>query len=112
MFRRWRRRKSINKVKSGDGHALNPCRLKHLFSWSLLYASLCEDDGAVHTFAVNGNYFSEESTAELYRDGKHYISAIIICDRAYPHAAKSLVNRYGTHFCVNSKLFSLIYVSK
>lgn len=71
LFRRWRRQKSINKVKSGDGHALKPYRLWHLFSRSLFYAKLPEDDGIVHTYAVNVNYFSEESAADLYRDGKH-----------------------------------------
>lgn len=75
LFRRWRRRRSISKVKSGDGHALKPYRLTHLFSRSLFYAKLREDDGAVHTYAVDINYFNEKSTAELYRDGKHHATS-------------------------------------
>src|SRR5690606_32984609 len=36
---------------------------------------LREADDAVHTYAVNVNYFNEKSTAELYRDGQHYATS-------------------------------------
>jgi len=75
LFRRWRRQRSVNKVKRGDGHALKPYRFWHLFSRSLFYARLHEDDSTAHIYAVDVNYFSEESTAELYRDGKHYATS-------------------------------------
>ncbi|WP_204758499.1 hypothetical protein [Lentibacillus sediminis] len=75
LFRRWRRQRSVNKVKRGDGHALKPYRWTHLLSRSLFYAKLHEDDGIVHTYAVDVHYFSEEETAELYRDGKHYATS-------------------------------------
>lgn len=75
LFRHWRRQRSVNKVKRGDGHALKPYRLTHLISRSLFHTRLHEDDGTVHTYAVDVNYFSEESTAELYRDGKHYATS-------------------------------------
>jgi len=71
FFRKWRRQRSINKVKPGDGHELKPYRFYHLLSRSLFYARLQEVDDNIHIYAVNVNYFSEEETAELYRDGKH-----------------------------------------
>src|SRR5690625_1235811 len=71
FFRRLRRQRSINKVKQGDGHELKPYRFYHLFSRSLFYARLHETDGDIHTYAVDVHYFSEEETAELYRNGKH-----------------------------------------
>lgn len=75
QFRRWQRQKAVKKVQCGDGHSLEPYRLKHLFSRSLFYAKLHEDDGETHTYAVSVYYFSEESTAELYRDGKHWATS-------------------------------------
>lgn len=75
MFRRWRRQKSLNKVKPGDGHALKPYSWIHLLYRTLFYARLREDDGNLHTYAVNVNYFSEKETTELYRDGKHYATS-------------------------------------
>jgi hypothetical protein len=75
LFRRWRHQRAVNKVKPGDGHKLKPYRWTQLFSRSLFYAKLREDDGHVHTYAVNVNYFSEESTTDLYRDGKHYATS-------------------------------------
>jgi len=75
LFRRWRHQRVFNKVKPGDGHALKSYRLKDLFTRSLFYTKLREDDDVVHTYAVNVNYFSEASTTELYRDDKHYATS-------------------------------------
>ncbi len=75
QFRRWQSQKIVHKVQRGDGHLLEPYHLKHLFSRSLFYAKLREDDDIVHIYAVNVNYFSEESTTELYRDGKHWATS-------------------------------------
>lgn len=75
MFRRWRRKQAQKKIKAGDGHALKKYRFHHLFSRSLFYKKLQENDDTTHTYAVDVNYFNEESTAELYRDGKHHSSS-------------------------------------
>ena len=75
QYQRWRRQKAVNRVKRGDGHSLEPYRLRHLFSRSLFYTKLPEDNGTICTYAVNVNYFSEESTAELYRNGKHWATS-------------------------------------
>lgn len=71
FFRRWNRQRKINKIKPGDGHDLKRYRFYQLFSRSLFYARLREKDGEVHTYAVDVHYFSEDTTAQLYRDGKH-----------------------------------------
>ncbi|GAB2572690.1 hypothetical protein [Gracilibacillus alcaliphilus] len=78
MLRLWKhrqRQRSIKKVKPGDGHALKPYRFYEVFYRSLFYAKLLEEDGNMHTYAVHIDYFSEESVAELYRDGKHYATS-------------------------------------
>ena len=42
-----------------------------MLSRSLFYARLREDDEEIYTYAVDVHYFSEDTTAQLYRDGKH-----------------------------------------
>ncbi|MFS0724987.1 hypothetical protein [Paenibacillus sp. 1P07SE] len=69
-FRRRRRQKQLNKVKPGDGSALKPFRIWELLTRSLFYAKLKEEDGEVHLYAVNVDFLSDNSPAELYRDGK------------------------------------------
>ncbi|MEJ8767754.1 hypothetical protein WKU33_18245 [Oceanobacillus sp. HCA-5259] len=71
LLRNWRHQRKIGKVKPGDGHALKAYRFYHLLSRSLFYIRLDEDDGSSHTYMVDVNYFSEESKADMYRDGKH-----------------------------------------
>ncbi|WP_130860611.1 hypothetical protein [Gracilibacillus phocaeensis] len=72
LFKRWRRQKSIKKVKQGDGHALKPYRFYEVLYRSLFYITLPEADGSSHTYTIDINYFSEEPSADLYRDGKHH----------------------------------------
>ncbi|GAF20390.1 MULTISPECIES: hypothetical protein [Shouchella] len=70
-YRQWKRRKKVNKVKEGDGHALKPFRFWQPFTRSLFYLELTGDEGETHVYAVNVHFFSEDNTAELYLDGKH-----------------------------------------
>ncbi|MCG5104957.1 hypothetical protein [Oceanobacillus alkalisoli] len=71
FFRNWRHQRKLGKVKPGDGHTLKAYRFYHLLSRSLFHIKLNEEDGDLHTYMVNVNYFSEESIADLYYDGKH-----------------------------------------
>lgn len=71
LFRNWRHHRKLGKVKPGDGHTLKTYRFYHLLSRSLFYLRLLENDESFHTYTVDVNYFSEESKADLYRDGKH-----------------------------------------
>ncbi|WP_339182020.1 hypothetical protein [Oceanobacillus sp. FSL W7-1293] len=70
-----RREKAAKKVKSGDGHALKPFRFYEIFYRSLFYIKLHEDDGEMHTYTVHVNYFDEDESIDLYRDGKHHAKA-------------------------------------
>lgn len=70
-YRRWRQQRRMNKVKQGDGHSLKRYRFWELFSRSLFFIEIDENDGSTNVYAVDVNYFSEKSTAELYRNGKH-----------------------------------------
>lgn len=71
FIRRWKRQHRINKVKPGNGSTLKPYRFYQLLSRSLFYARLREEDGEIHTYAVDVHYFSEDETAKVYRNGKH-----------------------------------------
>lgn len=70
-YRRWKQKKAIRKVKPGDGHALKPYRWWQIFTRSLFYIRLTEEDGEQHIYAVSVPYFSEDVKADLYRDDKH-----------------------------------------
>lgn len=82
MFKEWRRRRAVQKVKPGDGHALKPWRWWHLFWRSLFFLQLTDEHGDRRTYAVSMNYFSETSTADLYLDGRHH--AISKLPAAFP----------------------------
>lgn len=70
-YKAWKRRRKINKVKPGDGHRLKEYRWWHIFTRSLFYIRLADEDGKESVYAVNVNYFDEDEKADLYKDGKH-----------------------------------------
>ncbi|GIO23762.1 hypothetical protein [Oceanobacillus sp. J11TS1] len=74
-FNSKRRQRAMKKVKDGDGHALKPYRFYEIFYRSLFYMNLREVDGELHTYAVHVNYFDENDSVDLYRDGKHHAKA-------------------------------------
>ncbi|MHA6252814.1 hypothetical protein [Oceanobacillus sp. CAU 1775] len=113
FFRRWKRQRTINKVKAGDGHALKEYRFYHLLSRSLFYARLREEDGEIHTYAVDVNYFSEESKADLYRDGKHAATSKLPAIFPVPDGVIEVgVSTFGLtrmHYVTNEKTEHQLY---
>lgn len=69
MFRRWRRKRALAKVKEGDRSALKPYRFYQPLSRSLFFLSLTDPAGRVHEYAVDVPFFADESKADLYSDG-------------------------------------------
>lgn len=70
-YRHWKRKRAINKVKPGDGHPLKDYRSWQIFTRSLFYIRLPEEDGTSSVYAVNVHYFDEDEIADMYRNGKH-----------------------------------------
>lgn len=73
MFRKyhyWKRKRKINKVRPGDGRPLKPYRWWHIFTRSLFYIRLVDEDGTENVYAVDVQYFAEEEKADLYKNGK------------------------------------------
>ncbi|WP_053070472.1 hypothetical protein [Alkalihalobacillus pseudalcaliphilus] len=62
-------------MKEGDGHPLKPYRFWHIFSRSVFYLKLGNKDAESAEYAVEFNYWAEDSTAELYLNGKHTASS-------------------------------------
>ncbi len=54
---------------------MKPFRFYEVFYRSLFYIKLREDDGEMHTYAVHVDYFDENESIDLYRDGKHHAKA-------------------------------------
>lgn len=75
FFKSKRRQRAIKKVKDGDGRALKPFRFFEVFYRSLFYIKLREEDGEMHIYAVHVDYFDENESIDLYRDGKHHAKA-------------------------------------
>lgn len=84
VFKEWRRRRRIGKVKPGDGRALKPYRWWQLFSRHLFYLDLTEehgpgDDGVPHRYAVHVSWWKSDdngySVAHLYREGRQHAVA-------------------------------------
>ncbi|TDQ41189.1 hypothetical protein [Aureibacillus halotolerans] len=90
MFRFIRNRKrqnKINKVKYGDGHSLEPYRLTDLFTRSLFYIKLTDEDNDEMIYAVNVNHFNENHATELYCDGKHIATSELPAAFSVPDGA-------------------------
>lgn len=65
VFTKWRQHRAAQKVRPGAGHALKPWRWWHLFWRSLFFLHLTGEHGERQTYAVSGNYFSEESQTDV-----------------------------------------------
>lgn len=78
MFKRyknWKRSRKIKKVKPGDGHALKEFKWWQIFTRSLFFIRLKEEDGTSSVYAVNVHYFDEDEVVDLYRDEIHIARA-------------------------------------
>ena len=69
MFKDWRRKRKIGKVKPGDGRPLKPYRWWQPLSRSVFYLRLATPDGASHVYAVDVDYFGWDDAAFMYTDG-------------------------------------------
>ncbi|TDD52716.1 hypothetical protein [Saccharopolyspora elongata] len=73
MFKRYRRRWQLAKVKPGDGSTLQEYRIWQLFSRSLFVLELPHHSGSSHVFEVDVRHMADSTTkkspAALYRDG-------------------------------------------
>jgi len=76
-YRRWKKKRSLKKVKPGDGHALKRFRWWQGIYRSLFYMRATGPDGTEIIYAVNVNYFNEDFTAELYLNGKHHATSTL-----------------------------------
>ncbi|WP_150463241.1 hypothetical protein [Nesterenkonia ebinurensis] len=75
MFKDWRRRRAVKKIKPGDGRALKPYRWWQWLSRALYYLKVTNHDGAVHAYAVDVDYWDcllNEAKADLYLNGEHH----------------------------------------
>lgn len=77
MYRNWRRKRQKNKVKPGDGRPLKDYRWWHIFTRSLFYIRIVDEDGSSDVYLVDVNYFAEDEFADLYRNGKHIARTIL-----------------------------------
>lgn len=73
MFKKYRRRLQLAKVKPGDGSALQEYRIWQLFSRSLFVLQLPHHSGSSHVYEVDVRHMADstirKSPAALYRDG-------------------------------------------
>ena len=71
-FKSWKRQRTINKVKPGDGHRLKKYRWWNMFTHSLFFIRLPDEAGTKDVYAVRVNYFAEDEKADLYKNGEHF----------------------------------------
>jgi hypothetical protein len=76
VFDEWRRRRAIQRLKLGDGHALKRFRWWQPLSRSLLYLPADAGAGRPAEYAVDVNHMKSnenlDTEAHLYRDGRHF----------------------------------------
>ncbi|NLS09467.1 hypothetical protein HGQ17_05485 [Nesterenkonia sp. MY13] len=75
MFKDWRQRRAVKRIKPGDGHALKRYRWWQMLSRALYYFETTDHEGERHSYAVDVDYwtyFFSEAKADLYLDGKHH----------------------------------------
>lgn len=75
MFREWRRRRAITKVKPGDGRPLKPFRWWHSLTRTRFHTVLPDDDGEPEAWAVDLSYLDAEEKIDLYREGRRVARA-------------------------------------
>lgn len=68
MFKKWRRKRALAKIKEGDGSRLKPYRFWQPFSRSLFFLELTDTAGRSTEYAVDVLFFATEWKADLYRD--------------------------------------------
>lgn len=69
MFKDWRRKRRIGRVRPGNGTPLKPYRWWQPLSRSLFFLRREDAHGDSHVYAVDVDYFAWVSEASIYRDG-------------------------------------------
>lgn len=82
MFKEWRHRRAVQRVKPGDGRSLKHFRWWQILSRALFHLRLMDDDGRQAVYAVDvrhQNYSSSSGRviAHLYLDGRHHAESTV-----------------------------------
>ncbi|MEV2214921.1 hypothetical protein AB0H86_26320 [Streptomyces sp. NPDC050997] len=75
MFKEWRHRRAVQRVKPGDGRALKRFRWWQLLSRALFHLRLTSDDGRPTVYAIDVTHQNQSSgylKVHLYLDGRHH----------------------------------------
>ncbi|MEU8872504.1 hypothetical protein AB0D24_15290 [Streptomyces javensis] len=75
MFKQWRHRRAVRRVKPGDGRALKRFRWWQSLTRALFHLRLVTDDGRVTVYAVDVRHQNASDgyvKAHLYLDGIHH----------------------------------------
>ncbi|WP_026361250.1 hypothetical protein [Amycolatopsis nigrescens] len=81
MFKEWRRRRAVQRVKPGHGRSLQRFRWWQLLFRALFYLRLTNDDGRRAVYAVDVRHWQNQSSgkvkAHLYLDGRHHAESAL-----------------------------------
>ncbi|WP_445515351.1 hypothetical protein [Streptomyces sp. NEAU-174] len=75
MFKEWRHRRAVQRVKPGDGRPLKRFRWWQMLTRALFHLRLMNDDGRQMVYAVDVKHQSAADgyvKAHLYLDGRHH----------------------------------------
>lgn len=76
MFKEWRHRRAVQRVKPGDGRPLKRFRWWQMLTRALFHLRLTSDDGRQTVYTVDVRHQKQSSNghvkAHLYLDGRHH----------------------------------------
>ncbi|GAA2645359.1 hypothetical protein [Streptomyces vastus] len=75
MFKEWRHRRAVQRVKPGDGRPLKRFRWWQMLTRALFHLRLVNDDGRQTVYAVDVRHQNQSEgyvKAHLYLDGRHH----------------------------------------
>lgn len=75
MFKEWRHRRAVQRVKPGDGRPLKRFRWWQSFSRALFHLRVVNDDGGQAVYAIDVRHQNQSSgkvNVHLYLDGRHH----------------------------------------
>ncbi|CDR14730.1 hypothetical protein [Streptomyces iranensis] len=82
MFKEWRHRRAVQRVKPGDGRALKRFRWWQSLSRALFHLRLMNDDSGQRVYSVDVRHQKHSSSsgrviAHLYLDGRHHAESTV-----------------------------------
>lgn len=74
MFKEWRRRRALRKIKPGTGRPLKPFRFWQVFARTIFHLRLDDPDGTTRIYSVDAVFLDVDFDyrADLYLDGRHH----------------------------------------